>query len=146
MKIEGEFLFDKATPTAVWNFLTDPDRIARCLPGCEKLVPLDDGTYEMTLIFGVGAIRGKFGGTIRLHDIHAMTDYRMNVSGSGTVGFVNGEGTIRLEPDDAGIHVSYTGDVAAGGPIAAVGQRMMSGAARMIIDQFFKCVAGNLQS
>jgi carbon monoxide dehydrogenase subunit G len=99
----------------------------------------------MTLSFGVGAIRGNFSGSIRLHDIHPTTDYGMTVSGSGGVGFVNGEGTICLASADSGTTISYSGDVSAGGAIASVGQRMISGAARMVIDQFFKCVASKLQ-
>ena len=145
MKIEGQFLFENLSADAVWNFLTNPDRIANCLPGCEELIPTGDGTYDMTLSFGVGAVRGNFTGRIRLHDVHPTTDYGMSVSGSGSVGFVNGEGTIRLEPSEAGTTTSYTGNVAAGGAIASVGQRMISGAARMVIDQFFKCVAARLQ-
>src|SRR5439155_18152942 len=84
MKIEGQFSFENIPITAVWNFLTDPDRIASCLPGCEKLIPTaEDGAYDMTLTFGVGAIRGKFSGSIRLHDIQPTTNYGMTVSGNG---------------------------------------------------------------
>src|SRR5205814_1618236 len=144
MKIDGQFLFEATAPPTVWEFLTNPDQIVLCLPGCEKLIPIGDGTYEMTLTFGVGAIRGKFSGSIRLHDVHPQTDYGMTVSGSGSVGFVNGEGTIRLNGEGEGTHVTYTGDVSAGGAIASVGQRMISGAARMVIDQFFRCVAAKL--
>jgi carbon monoxide dehydrogenase subunit G len=139
LKIEGQFVFSNTTQDAVWSFLTSPDRIASCLPGCEKLVPLDNGSYEMTLSIGIGAIRGKFTGNIKLHDVHPMSEYRMSVSGSGSPGFVNGEGTLRLEPVQDGTHLSYSGNVSAGGAIASVGQRMIGGAARMVIDQFFKC-------
>jgi carbon monoxide dehydrogenase subunit G len=145
MKIEGQFLFENLAGQAVWNFLTNPDRIATCLPGCEKLIPTGDGTYDMTLAFGVGAIRGNFSGSIRLHDVHPTSDYGMTVSGSGAVGFVNGEGTLRLMTSGEGTTISYSGDVSAGGAIASVGQRMISGAARMVIDQFFKCVVSKLQ-
>ena len=81
MKVEGQFAFENTPSHAVWAFLTDPDRIASCLPGCEKLVPTGDGSYDMTLSIGVGAIRGKFGGSIRLHDVHPTTDYAMTVAG-----------------------------------------------------------------
>ena len=37
MRIEGQFEFDGTSPLAVWSFLTDANRIAQCLPGCEKL-------------------------------------------------------------------------------------------------------------
>jgi hypothetical protein len=68
----------------------------------------------------------------------------MTVDGSGTPGFIKGDGTIQLAAENEGTLLRYSGDVSAGGPIATVGQRMIGGAARMIIDQFFKCVAGKL--
>jgi carbon monoxide dehydrogenase subunit G len=68
----------------------------------------------------------------------------MTVGGSGTPGFVKGEGTVQLASGDAGTLLRYSGDVSAGGPIASLGQRMIGGAARMVIDQYFKCVAGKL--
>jgi carbon monoxide dehydrogenase subunit G len=33
--------------------------------------------------------------------------------------------------------VTYQGDVQVGGPIASVGQRLLDGAAKMIVGQFF---------
>jgi uncharacterized protein len=145
MKLEGHFLFEGITTDTVWNALTDPDRIASCLPGCEKLIPTGENSYEMTMSMGIGAIRGKFSGAIRLHDIHPTTDYGMTVSGTGSAGFVNGEGTLRISTGPAGTIVTYMGEVSAGGAIASVGQRMISGAARMVIDRFFKCVNEQLR-
>jgi uncharacterized protein len=144
MKIEGRFLFENISADAVWTFLTDPDRIVLCLPGCQQLVPTTDGFYEMTMTFGVGSICGTFSGSIRLHDVHPTTDYRMSVNGNGPVGFVNGEGTISLHAGDGGTQVTYIGDVSVGGKIASVGQRMVGGAARMVIDRFFKCVSNGI--
>jgi len=144
MKIEGQFAFEKIEPLAVWAFLTDAHRISECLPGCEKLEQTDDGTYDMQLRFGVGAISGVFGGSIRLHDLQPTSNYQMTVNGSGAPGFIKGEGTVQLTSDDTGTFLRYSGDVNAGGPIASLGQRMIGGAARMVIDQFFKCVAGKL--
>ena len=144
MKIDGQFAFSSIAPLAVWSFLTDANRIADCLPGCQKLAQSGEDTYEMELRFGVGAISGIFKGSIRLHNLLPTSEYKMTVDGSGAPGFVKGEGTVQLIPDDAGTLLRYSGDVSAGGPIASVGQRMIGGAARMIIDQFFKCVAGKV--
>ena len=144
MKIDGQFTFDGIAPLAVWSFLTDPNRIAQCLPGCEKLIQTSEDTYDMEMRFGVGAISGVFRGSIRLHDLKPTAEYQMTVDGRGTPGFVKGEGTVQLAPDDTGTLLRYSGDVSAGGPIASLGQRMIGGAARMVIDQFFKCVAGKL--
>ena len=70
MKIEGQFSFGGISPLAVWGFLTDANRIAQCLPGCEKLEQTGEGTYDLQMRFGVGAISGIFSGSIRLHDLH----------------------------------------------------------------------------
>src|SRR3990167_6621379 len=134
MRIEGQFTFDGVAPLAVWSFLTDANRIAECLPGCEKLVQVDPETYDMQMRFGVGAISGVFTGSIRLHDLQPTSEYQMTVSGSGVPGFVKGEGKIRIAPDDTGAILQYSGNVSAGGPIASLGQRMIGGAARMVID------------
>jgi hypothetical protein len=145
MRIEGQFLFEGLSSQTVWDFLTDPDRIAQCLPGCETLVKTGDETYEMTMKIGVGAIRGTFAGNIRLHDLNPTSEYKMTVSGRGAPGFVKGEGAVALSLLDTGTQLQYSGDVNAGGPIASVGQRMIGGAARMVIDQFFKCAAEKLR-
>jgi hypothetical protein len=146
MRIEGQFEFEGVSPEAVWDFLTDPNRIAQCLPGCEKLVKTGDETYEMQMKIGVGAISGIFTGGIRLHDLQPTSEYQMSVNGSGAPGFVKGEGKVQLTPNGTGTLLQYSGDVSAGGAIASVGQRMIGGAARMVIDQFFKCVAGKLST
>src|ERR1051326_7624878 len=102
MKIDGQFAFESIAPLAVWSFLTDASRIAECLPGCQKLVETGGGTYDMDLRFGVGAISGVFKGSIRLHDLQPTYEYQMSVNGSGSPGFVKGEGTVQLTAQDAG--------------------------------------------
>jgi len=144
MKIEGYFSFPDIAPQTVWNFLTDPARIAECLPGCERLTKVEAETYEMRIRVGIGAIRGTYTGTIRLHDLTPPSEYRMAVTGNGTGGFMNGAGTVRLTASTGGTLLEYAGELEVGGPIAAVGQRMVGGAARMVSDQFFRCVAGKL--
>jgi carbon monoxide dehydrogenase subunit G len=144
VKIEGQFTFEGIAPLAVWSFLTDANRIAQCLPGCEKLEETGGGVYDLQMRFGVGPVSGAFTGSIKLHDLQPTSEYKMTVSGKGGPGFVNGEGSVQLTPDDTGTVLHYTGDISAGGPIASVGQRMISGAARMAIDQFFKCAASKL--
>jgi uncharacterized protein len=146
MKIDGQFAFEGISALALWSFLTDATRIAECLPGCEKLQQTGEGTYDLQLRFGVGAISGVFSGSIRLHDLQPTSEYQMSVEGKGAPGFVKGEGAVQLTPDDSGTLLRYSGDVSAGGPIASLGQRMIGGTARMVIDQFFKCVAGKLNN
>ena len=54
---------------------------------------------------------------------------------------MKGEGNLKFTPKDAGTEVSYEGDVQIGGTIAAVGQRLIDGTAKMMIKRFFDKVA-----
>jgi hypothetical protein len=45
-----------------------------------------------------------------------------------------------LSEDPQGTKVAYEGDVQVGGPIASVGQRLLEGAAKMMVGQFFTAV------
>jgi len=42
--------------------------------------------------------------------------------------------------------VAYKGDAQVMGLIASVGQRMLSGAAKMFVGQFFKCMEGHVRT
>jgi len=39
----------KAPPSAVWGFLTDPQRVARCMPGAAITDRIDDKTFAGTM-------------------------------------------------------------------------------------------------
>ena len=149
MKISGTY--DMNAPRAtVWGKLIDPDSIAHCLPGVEKLEKVGDNEYSMSMNIGIGPIRGTYSGKVGLADLNPPNDYRMQVEGSGGPGFVKGTGTVRLTDAAEGTtHIAYEGDVTVGGPVGSVAQRMMGGVAKRMVDQFFGCIeeqfAGNAQ-
>jgi carbon monoxide dehydrogenase subunit G len=47
---------------------------------------------------------------------------------------------LELSEDPQGTKVAFQGDVQVGGPIASVGQRLIDGAAKMMVGQFFGAV------
>jgi hypothetical protein len=144
MRVEGSFRFETTDAVAVWEALTAPRSITACLPGCEGLEELGDGEYRISMRIGIGPIRGPYTGTVRIEEAVAPSTYTMRLDATGSGGFANGRGEVRLGHAGGGIEVRYEGDVAIGGRIAAVGPRMVGGAARMIIERFFKCAAARL--
>jgi len=60
------------------------------------------------------------------------------VESRGPWGFTSGDGTLTLEEQNGQTLVRYAGEVKVGGVIASVGQRLLDGAARMVIGQFFE--------
>jgi uncharacterized protein len=136
MKIEGSS--DIAAPRdQVWAAFLDPGTLAQAIPGCEQLEEVGTGEYRATMKVGVAAIKGTFQGKVRLSDQEPPNRYRMAVEGTGGPGFVRGDATMELTDIEGGTRVSYNADVQVGGLIASVGQRMLGGVSKMMLDQFF---------
>jgi carbon monoxide dehydrogenase subunit G len=139
MKIEGSYTI-KGPRQRVWQLMTDPETLQRCVPGCESLESDGEGSYQMILKTGVGAIKGIFNGAIRLDEIREPEHYKMIVEGKGSPGFVRGEGVLDLTEQGEETTVNYLGDVSVGGTIASVGQRMISATAKLMAGQFFTAI------
>jgi hypothetical protein len=116
----------------------DPTAIAKVLPGCETLEEVEPDKFQATLKIGVAAVKGTYSGSVQMLDKTPPHRYRMLIDGSGTPGFVKGEATVTLTPQDGQTVLSYDADTQVGGLIASVGQRIVGGAAKLIINQALK--------
>ena len=137
LKVQGTYTLD-APVEKVWTFLMDPQAISKVIPGCETLQEVGPDTYRATMKIGVAAIKGTYNGSVQLLDKMPPTRYRMLIDGSGTPGFVKGEASVELAAQDQQTVLTYDADTQVGGLIANVGQRMISGAAKLIINQALK--------
>lgn len=137
MKVTGSYTLN-APIDKVWAFLMDPDSIAKVMPGCEELQETEPDTFAGTLNIGVAAVKGVYSGSVQLLDKSKPTHYRMLIDGSGKRGFVKGEATIDLAAQEGATVLTYDADTQVGGLIANVGQRMIGGAAKLIINQSLK--------
>jgi hypothetical protein len=69
----------------------------------------------------------------------------MHASGAGAPGNARATVTINLEPaGDGQTNLTYSADAVIGGPVAGVGQRMISGVAKRMAGQFFKAIDDEL--
>lgn len=143
MQLEGSHTFN-APRAQVWQAMLDPQMLASCLPGCEGLHPLGEGRYEAILNVKVGPVTGTFKSLVQLTDINEPESYRMLVEGSGGPGSVKGSGVLRMSEVGSETRVEYSGDIQVSGTIARIAQRLIPGVARMMVDQFFKCMEGKV--
>ena len=143
MQVQGTYTLD-APVEKVWTFLMDPQAIARVIPGCETLQEVGPDTYRATMKIGVAAIKGTYSGSVQLLDKTPPSRYRMLLDGSGTAGFVKGEARVALAAQGQQTVLTYDAETQVGGLIANVGQRMISGAARLIINQALQKLAAEL--
>ena len=142
MELSGSHIFP-APQAAVWQVLTDPDTLRRCLPGCQAFDPLPDGGHAVTMTIGLAAIKGTYSGTVHMENARPPNSYTLRVGAKGSAGFVDGHGDFTLAPHgegDAQTRLQFTGTAQVGGKIAGVGQRLIQAGAQMVAGQFFKAM------
>ncbi|MGB6076609.1 MAG: SRPBCC domain-containing protein, partial [Candidatus Acidiferrales bacterium] len=93
MKLQGAALLP-APRERVWRSLTDPDFLAKCLPGAQELTPDGPGRYKVSMKMGIAAFPGKFEGAVHLADQHPPESFKMSVEGRVAPGFLKGEGIL----------------------------------------------------
>ncbi|MCY0897832.1 MAG: carbon monoxide dehydrogenase subunit G [Firmicutes bacterium] len=140
MQLKGHKVIE-ASPDVCYQLLTDPEVLVRTMPGLKRMEATDDGTYQAEMEMGVAAIRGRYAGTMAIQDRVEGSSYRLVMDGQGPGGFVNVNLAVRFDPVPNGCEVSYDGEAKVGGTVAGVGQRMISGVASFIMNQFFNNVA-----
>lgn len=137
MKIDGTYTFN-ASRERVWQVLLDPKVLAQCVPGCETLNEVGPDKYEAIMKVGVASVKGTYKGKVSIKDKQAPSHYVLSGEGSGGPGFMQGDVAVDLEEKDGQTLLKYSTEAKVGGLIASIGQRMLNGVAKMMLDQFFK--------
>lgn len=130
-----------ASRSRLWSALNDPDVLARCIDGVERLTRSDGDApvFDGELQAKVGPVRARFAGTVRLEDIVAPERYRLVGEGKGGVaGFAKGSADVVLTALAPGkTRLDYVVKAQVGGKLAQLGARLVEGAARQYAESFF---------
>ncbi len=131
-----------ATPEAVWAMLLDPDTLAAIIPGAHDVRKVSDTRFTADVTLGIGPVKGRYKAQVALSDLDPPRAVTLSGKVDGNLGFGGGSGRITLTPDGAGgTELSYTYEAFVGGKVASVGGRLLDGAAKVIIGQFFAALA-----
>ena len=126
----------------VWAMLLDPATLQAVIPGCHTVVRLSATHFHADVTIGIGPVKGRYRAEVKLSDLdppHAVT---LGGAAEGALGFGRGEGRITLTPsENGGTAIRYVYEAAIGGKVASIGGRLLDGAARVIIAQFFASLA-----
>ena len=155
MRVAGSYTLAVARDRA-YEILQDPEVLAKCMPGTERLARIGPDEYEMKMKMVISAVQGLFDGKVRIADQKPPVQFRLIVEGSGKVGFMNGNGLLTLTPATVttgmsirgsdGTEVHFEGEVHVGGTIAGVGQRLLDSTAKLIIRKFFEKLSASVAS
>ncbi|MFB4162303.1 CoxG family protein [Alteribacillus sp. JSM 102045] len=140
MKISNSYEVPTDANTT-YDLITDPDVLARTVPGLQSLNPIDENEYEAELVLGIKAVKGRYKGTVKLVDQVLGEEFRLVMDGQGPLGFVHQNMLIKLDQVSEDQTTVYCdGEATVGGVVAGIGQRMMSGVASLLMGQFFKAL------
>ncbi|MGH6750979.1 MAG: SRPBCC domain-containing protein, partial [Bradyrhizobium sp.] len=89
----------------------------------------------------IGPVKGRYRAEVKLSDLDPPRALTLSGSAEGGLGFGGGEGRITLTPHESGTTLHYVYDAAIGGKVASIGGRLLDGAAKVIIGQFFTSLA-----
>ncbi len=140
MLIEGKFTM-KAPIQQVWDFLLEPGTLASCIPGAEKMEPVDDKTWEGVVKQKVGPITVKFNFTQTLTEIDPPKHVKAIGRGADVTkaGTFTQETTVDLtEISKDEVEVSYSSNVSLVGRLATFGERIMRAKAKKVGEEFTK--------
>lgn len=137
LEMTGEFQLS-APREAVWEKLNDSGVLKACIPGCEELEKLADGGFRASARMKVGPVSARFKGRVSLSDLNPPQSYRITGEGEGGVaGFAKGSALVTLTEAGGGTQLRYTVEAQIGGKLAQLGQRLISGTAKKLADEFF---------
>jgi uncharacterized protein len=128
MLMEGKFTLN-APIQEVWDFLMrDPATLGSCMPGAEKVVAVDDKTFEGVMKQRVGIISVKIQGTMTFTEVDPPTHLKMVGRGSalGGMGTATMECVANLKEVAPGeVELSYQMNISMVGRLATFGERIM---------------------
>jgi carbon monoxide dehydrogenase subunit G len=122
----------------VWAFVTDPEKVGRCLPDVVEVTVQDPAHFEAVVKVGVGPVRGKFKMKVELLQSASKRRVDMKMSGGGFGSTVDlASGADLVDAGDGTTLLQWSGQAEARGPIAAVGGRVLGAQAEKLIAQAF---------
>ena len=148
MLLEGKFTL-KAPIQQVWDFLLEPETLASCIPGAEKMEAIDDKTYESVVKQKVGPIAVRFKFTTPLTDIDPPRSLKAVGRGAdiAKAGNFTQETTVNLtEIAKDEVEISYTSNVSVVGRLATFGERIMRAKSKSVGEEFTRNLQEKLKS
>jgi 2-furoyl-CoA dehydrogenase large subunit len=134
-----------AASEEIWAALVDARTLAAIIPGAHAVEKISDTEFHADVTLGVGPVKGRYRAIMKLSDLDPPRAVTLNGQVSGLLGSGNGAGHIRLRSAGENKTVlSYDYEAEIGGKVASVGGRLLDGAARFVIRQFFAALSRRL--
>lgn len=145
MHLEGTYILKRAR-AEVWQFISRPEEIARCLPDLQSLDVKDSKTFSVNVKVGIAFVRGSFKFDFTLLDQRPPSHSSFQAFGKGAGVSVRLEATIDLNEVDAGTtELVWRTDAELGGLLGEISPSLIQSSTNKFTQQFFECVKSKLE-
>jgi len=139
----------KASVDKTWDFLTDPVRVARCLPGAAITNQVDERTHAGTITVKVGPVAASYKGTMRFERLDKAT-HTAEIVASGQDVRGKGGGDLRMtsklvERAPGETEVQITSQVNVVGILAQFGRGMIQDVSDQMFGTFVTAARAELE-
>jgi carbon monoxide dehydrogenase subunit G len=150
MAIQVEKSFQVKEPIEkAWSLLSDPKRVAACVPGAKITEQVDEKTYKGSISVKVGPSATDFKGELQIIRLDA-ENHEIEILGKGQD--VRGRGSASMKMtgklralDDGGTEVISVSEVNVVGILAQMGARVINEVSNVMFAQFVKNFETQLQ-
>ena len=148
MEIKKSFAV-RAPAEEVWAFLTDPRKVASCLPGAAITEDLGDDAYAGTMKVKVGPVSANYRGKLKFERLDKQAgEAELSASGQETKG--KGAADMRMKSlvvskGPADTEVEVTSDVNVVGVLAQFGRGMIDDVSDQLFEKFTTAMRSQLE-
>ena len=147
MRIEEKFAV-KAPVQKLWDSLLDPEIVGPCIPGCEKVEPINDTQYDCIIKAKVGFMAVRF--KVRTVIDEMVPHKLIRTVGEGKearkLGQFRQKTSINFNKlSEVETEISYKSDVSIVGKLATFGDRILKAKAREVGKEFADAVKKKLE-
>jgi|GEM_PF-479175 len=135
-------------PEQAFAFVTDPNRVGRCMPDLDELQVSDSRHFVAVVKVGVGPVRGrlKIEAEMKTDDAR-LGDLDLTAKGSGMGSGMVLTSHMHIEPTGGGgAELQWSAETSVSGPLASVGGRLLEGQAKKKTQAMFDAIRQALQA
>jgi len=145
MHLEGKYLL-QASRNDVWQLVSNPEKVAKCLPGLQQFEVKDPNTFVVTLQAGISFFKANFKFTFTLLDQNPPSHVRFQADGGGAGVSIKMDTTMDLsDPQPESTEMSWKTDTEMRGPFGELSPSLLRNNTGGFSEQFMSCIKRQLE-
>lgn len=148
MRIEKRFRV-AATPDRIWSFITNPELVAPCIPGCQDVEVIEPGRYRASIKVQVGPISAAFSVSIEARELRPpqFAEYAIQGDEGGKASRLSATSRLTISQlEDTECEVTYASEISISGRLGKFGAGVMKKIADNLGEKFVQSLTALVEA